>query len=319
MIFWLWAALLVLLVLGFVGLLFGMIPVPRAGAGGRRPWPMMLAGGALVLALGVLIGWLVRPGAAPVPADASPPADDGAQLIAQLEARLQATPNEPKGWALLGFSRFQTGDYAKAAQAYARAAALEPRNPEHMSALGEAQVMAAGGTVPATARAAFGTALDLAPGDQRARYYLAVAKDQDGNVEGAIEDWLALLKDIPPDAPIAAELTRIVAGKAAAAKIDIAGRLPTVQAGPSAAQVADAAAMPPADQQAMIRGMVDRLDAKLADNPDDLAGWQRLVRSRMVLGERDKAAQALARGRAALAGNATALAALDASAKASGL
>ena len=45
----------------------------------------------------------------------------------------------------------------------------------------------------------------------------------------------------------------------------------------------------------MIRGMVARLDAELARQPDNLAGWKRLVRSYMVLGEPAKAKAALGR------------------------
>ena len=43
----------------------------------------------------------------------------------------------------------------------------------------------------------------------------------------------------------------------------------------------------------MIRGMVDTLDARLKSEGGDIESWLRLVRSRMVLGERDKAMVAL--------------------------
>jgi cytochrome c-type biogenesis protein CcmH len=44
-----------------------------------------------------------------------------------------------------------------------------------------------------------------------------------------------------------------------------------------------------------IQGMVDRLAARLRDNPDDLEGWRRLARAYQVLGEADKARDAQAR------------------------
>jgi cytochrome c-type biogenesis protein CcmH len=53
--------------------------------------------------------------------------------------------------------------------------------------------------------------------------------------------------------------------------------------GPSAAQVQQAQEMSPEEQQAMIRSMVERLAAKMKDNPDDLAGWQRLAQAYTVL------------------------------------
>ena len=45
----------------------------------------------------------------------------------------------------------------------------------------------------------------------------------------------------------------------------------------------------------MIRGMVDRLAARLRDKPDDLEGWRRLARAYQVLGEAEKAREAQAR------------------------
>jgi cytochrome c-type biogenesis protein CcmH len=56
--------------------------------------------------------------------------------------------------------------------------------------------------------------------------------------------------------------------------------------------------MSPAERQAMIRGMVDRLAARLDANPDDAEGWQRLARAYAVLGETEKAEAAAARAAA---------------------
>jgi cytochrome c-type biogenesis protein CcmH len=50
----------------------------------------------------------------------------------------------------------------------------------------------------------------------------------------------------------------------------------------------------PAAQAAAIRGMVERLAARLAQSPDDVEGWRRLARSRLVLGEVEAARQAAA-------------------------
>ena len=53
--------------------------------------------------------------------------------------------------------------------------------------------------------------------------------------------------------------------------------------------------MSPDDRMAMIGAMVAGLDERLRDNPDDLDGWLRLMRSYMVLGETEKAGDALDR------------------------
>ena len=62
---------------------------------------------------------------------------------------------------------------------------------------------------------------------------------------------------------------------------------------PSAEQVAAYQAMPPQDRETAIRSMVDGLAARLDSSPRDPDGWTRLMRSRVVLGEKDVAATAL--------------------------
>jgi cytochrome c-type biogenesis protein CcmH len=75
---------------------------------------------------------------------------------------------------------------------------------------------------------------------------------------------------------------------------------------PSRDQVQAAQAMNPADRQAMIRGMVDGLAAKLKANPKDEAGWLRLIRARQVLGDAAAARTARDQALAAFTGDAAA-------------
>ncbi len=81
--------------------------------------------------------------------------------------------------------------------------------------------------------------------------------------------------------------------------------------GPSASDVAAASKMSAADRSAMIHGMVARLADQLKQNGSDVAGWQRLLRAYMVLGERDKAVAAATDARKALAGDPAKLRQLD--------
>lgn len=237
--------------------------------------------------------------------------------IAGLEAKLKADPNDANGWRMLGWSFFETGKYAEAASAYASAVKLEPNNAEYWSSLGEARVMAGKGDMPPEATQAFDRAIALNSKDPRARYFLAVGKDMSGDHKGAIEDWLALLTDTPSGAPWEADVRRIITEVGAKEKIDVAARLAAIKPaqpapggasmataaipGPTSAQMRDAATMPKGQQDAMIQGMVDGLEAKLKANPDNPNGWIMLMRSRMQLGETVKAATALKSARLALA------------------
>lgn len=78
-------------------------------------------------------------------------------------------------------------------------------------------------------------------------------------------------------------------------------------------------AMPPAERDAAIRGMVAGLDRRLAAKGGSVDEWLRLVRSYSALGERDQAGQVLSRARMALAADPGAAERLDTLAKELGL
>jgi cytochrome c-type biogenesis protein CcmH len=212
---------------------------------------------------------------------------------------MQREPGNAEGWRMLGWSYLQTGRNAEAAGAYGKAAALDPGNADYLSAQGEATVLAAEGSVTPAAQEIFRRAVAADPADPRARYYLGVAKDQAGDQTGAMNDWIALLKSAPPGAPWAVEVRGFVEKVAAERGVNLAGRLPPADAmaeapsaprGPNAEQMAAAQGMAPGDQQAMIEGMVTGLAERLKANPRDRAGWERLLRARMVLGQQQQAA-----------------------------
>jgi cytochrome c-type biogenesis protein CcmH/NrfG len=62
--------------------------------------------------------------------------------------------------------------------------------------------------------------------------------------------------------------------------------------GPSAEKTAKSEAMPPRERDAAILSMVDGLADRLESSPRDIEGWTLLMRSRVVLGEREGAATA---------------------------
>ena len=227
-----------------------------------------------------------------------------------------------KDWRVVGWAYAQSGDAAASAAAYRKAADIEPDNAENWSSLGEA--LQTGSTkVEPEAEAAFRKALKLDASDPRARYFLAVEKDLKGDHKGAVDDWLALLKDTPAGAPWEADLRRTIEQTAQRNNIQLAGRMPgpasgsTATAGipgPTPDQLAAASAIPPSQQDQMVQGMVERLAARLKANPKDADGWIRLIRSRMVLGQKDKAHDALKQGLAAFPGDGASQARLNSAA-----
>lgn len=85
------------------------------------------------------------------------------------------------------------------------------------------------------------------------------------------------------------------------------------------AAMAAVRAMPPAERDAAVRGMVEALDRRLAAKGGSPDEWMRLVRSYSMLGERDQATKALDRARMALAANPEAGARIDGLARDLGL
>ena len=214
---------------------------------------------------------------------------DRAELAAaaeQLKARLQNEPGHAEGWVLLGRTFTSLGRFADARDAYTHAIALAPNEPRLHAELGEVLVFVAGGTVSPEAEAEFAKSGN----DPRARFYGAEAALQRGDTVAAEAGLKALLADAPADAPwrkiVQQRLTEIAPGE----------QLPDAKvSGPTAQDVAAARSMSPQEREAMVRSMVDRLAARLEQNPNDKEGWSRLARAYDVLGEPEKAGTARAR------------------------
>ena len=218
-----------------------------------------------------------------------------AALVDRLRASMEEAPERLEGWKLLGRSALNTGRPKLAADAFARALELAPEESELHAALGESLVAMAAGQVTPAAELAFRRAQARAPGDPAAGYYLGLAALQAGNPEQALERWRALLDAAPENAPWRASIRQQIARveqSLAPGQRDAAPEL-------SPEAVANAQDMTPAERQVMIESMVERLAARLEDNPEDYEGWLRLARARLVLGETDAAQEALAKAQSA--------------------
>ena len=222
--------------------------------------------------------------------------------VEELVARLREQPENLDGWLLLGRSYIVLGRHSEAVRAYREAAGLAPGDATVQSRLGESMVMAAEGFVTPAAREVFAVALGVEPRDPAARYYLALAAAQDGDPQAAFDGWRALALDASADAPWLGDVRERLIGLAGELGLDADDALAGIPAGPATVQTAGrgpsqedieaAAEMTPAQRQAMIRGMVEGLAARLEENPNDPQGWLRLAQSYEVLGEQDDIAAA---------------------------
>ncbi|MGD9811454.1 MAG: tetratricopeptide repeat protein [Sphingobium sp.] len=291
---------------------------------GSLRWGRLLLAGAAILAL-IAIGWsLTRNGSGDEKGQEQAADEKQARLspeeaIRLLEEHVATVPNDVDGWKRLGWVYAATGKYGDAVRSYRHATELAPKDAALWSALGEALVMAdRTAAMPPEAAAAFDKAVAIDPKDPRARYFKAVQSDLAGDHEDAIESWFALLKDSPPDAPWVKDLRHTIERVGKEHDIPVAKRLAAIPVaenphgrppssaataaipGPTLQQMKSGEALPVDQKSAMVSGMVASLEAKLKEDPRNVDRWLMLMRSRMTLGEKDKAAAALA---AAIANN----------------
>ncbi len=247
-------------------------------------------------------------------------------MIAKLAERLKTDTNDGEGFRMLGWSYVNTGRAAEAIPAYKRAVELLPGRADVHAGYGEALVGAANDRVTPEAKTAFDKAVALDPKEPRARFFLALHKAQNGNENAALDEWIALANEMDAGLPWQPDLRQRAQKLADKLGIDIAGRLKSAPSatpmsqgnggfitnGPDAATVAAADKMPTDQRNAMIDGMVEGLATKLRSNPDNIDGWIKLIRSRVVLKQTQKAKVDVSTARKVFAGQPDKLSAINA-------
>ena len=219
------------------------------------------------------------------------PNPDNNILIRRVELRIDQHPEDGRGWEVLAPIYLAQGRVADALNAWRNAIKFLGPDARRYGGLAEALVVTNQGRVTPETREAFAKVLELVPDDPRARFYLALADGQDGKYDEAIGKFESLKKDSPADAPWIAvtddQIARMTAAKEQQAK---------APGNPTENDVAAAADLSDADRMQMIRTMVESLDSRLKDDPDNIEGWKRLVRSYAMLQEPGKATEALRQG-----------------------
>ena len=176
-------------------------------------------------------------------------------------------------------------------------------------------MLANDGVVSEEARRAYERLLKLEPDRVEARFWLAVAKEQDGKLNEALSDYRALLSAAPAAAPWRAAVSERLEELSKRSRGGWQARQPRSDG----ADVAAAQALSPDERSRMIAGMVDGLAQRLKQNGNDLAGWRRLLNAYVVLDRKREAREALAEARRNFAGDEAALSELSALAASLGL
>ncbi|HEY0276173.1 MAG TPA: c-type cytochrome biogenesis protein CcmI [Paenirhodobacter sp.] len=232
------------------------------------------------------------------PAPAADP--DFLALMARLRATMADRPDDETGLALLARNEMRLGNFHAGWQAQQRLIALKGAGAEadDHARLGEDMTIAAGGLVTPEAEAAFVAALDSAPDNGRARYYLGLMMAQNGRGDRAFAMWQALLRTSPPNAPWRAPIRQNI-------------RALAWLAGQEDDLPPDSATETPTENLAAGREMVARLNDRLARDGGIAADWARLISALRVLGETARATRIATEARDKFAADPAALDLID--------
>ena len=215
------------------------------------------------------------------------------------EREFERNPRDPRARFYIGLAYEQAGEFEKALAAYLELgresmsdAPWLPQLRSRIRAVAEEldadvePLLAEVGTMtPEQEAERLARAVEENPDDWQSWVELVRLRMGNGDEEGA-RAALERARSIFAGAPfVRQQLTTL------AVELGLEGTSAEAGSGPSREAVAAAARMTPEEQRAMIAGMVDRLAARLEEQPDDIEGWRMLARSYRVLGRREEAAQ----------------------------
>jgi cytochrome c-type biogenesis protein CcmH len=169
-------------------------------AGGRSrgvAWAIGAGIPVLAVALYLVTG---NPGALAPQAD--PHAISAHQLedmVERLAARLRESPDEVEGWKLLGRSYTVLGRFPEAADAYAKAAAREPRDAQLLADFADALAMARGQRLDGEPEKLIARALEIDPTNLKALALAGTAAYARKDYAAAAAQWEKMLPLVPAD------------------------------------------------------------------------------------------------------------------------
>jgi cytochrome c-type biogenesis protein CcmH len=135
---------------------------------------------------------------APAAAPAAGP--DVIAMVSKLEAHMKETPDDLKGWTMLGRSYLALERTDDAVRAYTHAHQLDADDPDAALGLGEALSLQAGGNITPDAAELFEQVVKHSPDNPKALLYSGFAAASRGDSATARARWQALKDMHPPEA-----------------------------------------------------------------------------------------------------------------------
>lgn len=132
------------------------------------------------------------------------------EMLAKLEAKMKENPENAEGWYMLGRSYSSLGRYPEAVEALEKVHRLVGDDPNILTALADAQALAAGGKVSGRPEELLRKALEQAPEDPTALWMLGMAMQEQGRHKEAIAYWRRVLPQVQDDPKASAQLGALI-------------------------------------------------------------------------------------------------------------
>jgi cytochrome c-type biogenesis protein CcmH len=149
-------------------------------------------------------------GAPPSAASEAPPERTQAQIeenVAKLAKRLESNPNDAQGWTMLARSYSSMEKYPEAANAYAKATELNPKDADLLAEYAFVTGMVGGKSLEGKPTEIINRALKVDPENAKALQLAGSAAFQAKDYKKAIDYWQRVLKKVPPGSEVAETIT----------------------------------------------------------------------------------------------------------------
>ena len=146
-------------------------------------------------------------GAAPSASSAAPQERSQEEIdanVAKLAQRLEQNPNDAQGWTMLARSYSSMEKFSEAANAYAKATELNPKDADLWADYAFAMAMAGGRSLEGKPVELIDRALKVDPENLKALQLAGSAAFQAKDYKKAVDYWQRVLKKVPPGSEVAA-------------------------------------------------------------------------------------------------------------------
>ena len=132
-------------------------------------------------------------------------------MVAEIEARLRANPDDGEAWAVLAEAYKMIGNHGAAIEAFGKATGLLPPNARLLADYAESTALAAGGDFTGRPTELLEQALAADPNDPKAIALMGAARYRAGDLPQARRYLARLLGTLPPGSEDAARIGEVVA------------------------------------------------------------------------------------------------------------